>query len=132
MTAPSEQRGSRIDPDRVKPVHAVLLTAEENLRPPDNDEPIVRSEVHKGDLQRSHNSISAKLTTGGLSKLNNRVDIDKSDPADVVEAWLIEIGFFKKDRFARLPPPRARCRFRVERAGRSISGCRSSWGGRRS
>lgn len=71
----------------------VVLEDDKNLQPPDNVVPIVRKDVLKGDLEELLNSISAKLTTEGLSELNKQVDIDKADPADVAKAWLEENGF---------------------------------------
>jgi osmoprotectant transport system substrate-binding protein len=71
----------------------VVLEDDKNLQPPDNVVPIVRNDVLKGDLEELLNSISAKLTTEGLSELNKAVDIDKADPADVAKEWLEENGF---------------------------------------
>jgi osmoprotectant transport system substrate-binding protein len=74
----------------------VVLEDDKNLQPPDNVVPIVRTDKLKGDLADLLNSISAKLTTEGLSELNKAVDIDKSDPADVAKTWLEENGFLAK------------------------------------
>ena len=71
----------------------VVLEDDKNLQPPDNVVPIVRTDALKGDVEELLNSISAKLTTEGLSELNKAVDIDKADPADVARAWLEENGF---------------------------------------
>ena len=71
----------------------VVLEDDKNLQPPDNVVPIVRTDALKGDLEELLNSISAKLTTAGLSELNKAVDIDKADPADVAKGWLEENGF---------------------------------------
>lgn len=74
----------------------VILEDDKGLQPPENVVPIVRTAVLKGDVEKLLNSISAKLTTEGLSKLNKAVDIDKADPADVAKSWLEENGFLKK------------------------------------
>lgn len=71
----------------------VVLEDDRNLQPPDNVVPIVRTDALKGDVEELLNSISAKLTTEGLSELNKQVDIDKADPADVAKKWLEENGF---------------------------------------
>ena len=71
----------------------VVLEDDKNLQPPDNVVPIIRTEALKGDVEELLNSISAKLTTEGLSELNKAVDIDKADPADVARKWLEEHGF---------------------------------------
>jgi osmoprotectant transport system substrate-binding protein len=71
----------------------VVLEDDKGLQPPENLIPIVRDEVLEGDLEELLNSISEKLTTEGLSELNKQVDVDKADPADVAEEWLIENGF---------------------------------------
>ena len=71
----------------------VVLEDDKNLQPPDNVVPIIRTDALKGDVEELLNSISAKLTTEGLSELNKAVDIDKADPADVARTWLEEHGF---------------------------------------
>ena len=71
----------------------VVLEDDKNLQPPDNVVPIIRSDALKGDIEDLLNSISAKLTTEGLSELNKAVDVDKADPADVAKTWLEENGF---------------------------------------
>ena len=71
----------------------VVLEDDKNLQPPDNVVPIIRTDALEGDVEELLNSISAKLTTEGLSELNKQVDIDKADPADVARTWLEENGF---------------------------------------
>lgn len=71
----------------------VVLEDDKALQPPDNVIPIIRDEVLEGDIEELLNSISAKLTTEGLSELNRQVDVDKADPADVATDWLVENGF---------------------------------------
>jgi len=73
-----------------------VLEDDKNLQPPDNVVPIIRTDKLKGDTEDLLNSISAKLTTEGLSELNKSVDIDKADPADVAKKWLQDNGFLKK------------------------------------
>ncbi len=74
----------------------VVLEDDLSLQPPENVVPIVRNDVLAGDLEDLLNSISAKLTTEGLSELNKAVDVDKADPADVAKGWLEENGFIAK------------------------------------
>ena len=74
----------------------VVLEDDKKLQPPDNVVPIVRTEILKGDVEALLNSISAKLTTEGLSELNKAVDVDKADPAAVAKGWLEEHGFLAK------------------------------------
>lgn len=74
----------------------VVLEDDKSLQPPDNVVPIVRTEALTGDVEKLLNSISAKLTTEGLSALNKKVDIDKDDPADVAKVWLQDNGFLAK------------------------------------
>ena len=71
----------------------VVLDDDKNLQPPENVVPIIRTDALEGDVEELLNSISAKLTTEGLSELNKMVDIDKADPADVAKEWLEENGF---------------------------------------
>ncbi|CAA9211378.1 MAG: L-proline glycine betaine binding ABC transporter protein ProX [uncultured Acidimicrobiales bacterium] len=71
----------------------LVLEDDKKLQPVDNVVPIVRQDVLKGDVEPLLNSISAKLTTEGLSELNKRVDVDKADPDDVARDWLKANGF---------------------------------------
>jgi osmoprotectant transport system substrate-binding protein len=71
----------------------VVLDDDQDLQPVENVVPIVRKDAVKGDLEKLLNSISAKLTTEGLSELNKQVDVDKADPSDVARDWLVEHGF---------------------------------------
>jgi len=41
------------------------------------------------------NSVTAKITTEGLTDLNKKVQVDKEDPDDVAGEWLRENGFIK-------------------------------------
>jgi osmoprotectant transport system substrate-binding protein len=75
----------------------VVLEDDKDLQPVENVIPIVREDAVEGDLEELLNSLSAKLTTEGLSELNKQVDVDKADPADVARDWLVENGFLAED-----------------------------------
>lgn len=58
--------------------------------------PVVRDEVvesYGDELVELLNSVTAKLTTEGLTELNKRADVDKQDPDDVAGSWLRDNGF---------------------------------------
>jgi osmoprotectant transport system substrate-binding protein len=74
----------------------VLLKDDKNLQPADNVTPVLSNKITAayGDtLSTLVNSISAKITTAGLTDLNKQTDIDKKDPDDVAKAWLQSNGF---------------------------------------
>jgi len=62
----------------------------------ENVAPIVRDDLlaaYGSKFSDLVNSISAKLTTAGLTQLNKSVDIDKEDAKTVAARWLRENGF---------------------------------------
>lgn len=74
----------------------VLLEDDKGIVGAENVLPVVRSELvdaYGDELVDFLDSITAKLTTEGLTELNKQVDIDKEDPEDVAAAWLTENGF---------------------------------------
>ena len=50
-------------------------------------------DAYGADLQALVDSISAALTTEGLTELNRRVDIELEDADAVATDWLTENGF---------------------------------------
>ncbi len=74
----------------------VLLEDDKGIVGAENVLPVVRSELvdaYGDELVDFLDSVTAKLTTEGLTELNKQVDIDKEDPEDVAAAWLTENGF---------------------------------------
>jgi osmoprotectant transport system substrate-binding protein len=72
----------------------VVLDDDKNLQPVDNLVPVVRTEVVDSTVGLAEvlNTVSANLTTEELSALNLKVDVDKEDPADVAEEFLLAKG----------------------------------------
>ncbi|HYZ91786.1 MAG TPA: ABC transporter substrate-binding protein [Actinomycetota bacterium] len=74
----------------------VLLDDDKGIAGAENVLPIVRSELteaYGAEFSDLLNSVTAKLTTAGLTELNKQVDVDKDDPDAVAEGWLQENGF---------------------------------------
>ncbi len=74
----------------------VLLEDDKDLQLPQNIVPVVRDEIldaYGEDLRERVNSITAQITTEGLTELNRRVEVEKEDPSAVAEDWLREHGF---------------------------------------
>ncbi len=75
----------------------VVLDDDKKLQPAENVIPAIRTESLTDPIEVLLNAISKELTTEELSELNKSVDIDKADPADVANDWLVEHGFLAKE-----------------------------------
>ena len=74
----------------------VVLEDDKELQPADNIVPVVRTDLvdeFGSDMTDLINDISAKITTGDLSVMNKRVNIDFEDASAVAQEWLVEFGF---------------------------------------
>jgi osmoprotectant transport system substrate-binding protein len=74
----------------------VLLKDDKNLQPADNVTPVLNNTItaaYGKDLSDLVNSVSAKITTDGLTELNKQTDIDQKDPDAVAQQWLKDNGF---------------------------------------
>ena len=74
----------------------VVLTDDKGLFNADNITPVLSQDVidaYGADVQALVDSISAALTTEGLTELNRRVGIDLEDADAVATDWLTENGF---------------------------------------
>ncbi|MBW3621112.1 MAG: glycine/betaine ABC transporter substrate-binding protein, partial [Actinobacteria bacterium] len=68
------------------------------LQLPQNIVPVIRQEIvdaYGEDLVSLIDSITAELTTEGLTDLNAQVEVDQEDPEEVAQAWLEEHGFLE-------------------------------------
>lgn len=73
-----------------------VLTDDMGIEVAQNIVPVVRDDVveaHGDDFTSFVDSITAKITTEGLTRLNKLVDVDKEDPEDVAREWLTDEGF---------------------------------------
>jgi len=76
----------------------VLLEDDKGLQPAENIAPAIRTDVldaYDEDLVNVLNSLTAKITTEGLTALNMKVQVDKEDPDDAAGEWLRENGFIE-------------------------------------
>jgi osmoprotectant transport system substrate-binding protein len=74
----------------------VLLKDDKNLQPADNVTPVLNNTIttaYGQPLTDLVNSVSAKITTAGLTDLNKQTDIDQKDPNDVAQTWLKDNDF---------------------------------------
>jgi osmoprotectant transport system substrate-binding protein len=70
----------------------VLLEETKPLEPAQNVVPIGRTDAMTDQVKNALNSLSAKITTEELTKLNKQVDVDKKDPESVARDWLTQQG----------------------------------------
>ena len=76
----------------------VVLEDDKNMQLPQNIVPVVSNDVvdaYGQDFTDLVNSVSAQLTTDGLTQLNKRVEVDKEDASAVAKDWLSEHNFAK-------------------------------------
>lgn len=74
----------------------VVLDDDKGIEVAQNIFPAVRSEIvdaYGDELVDLIDSITAKLTTEGLTELNKRADVDKDDPDDIAGSWARDNGF---------------------------------------
>jgi osmoprotectant transport system substrate-binding protein len=70
----------------------VLLEEDKPLQPAQNIVPIGRKDAMTDQVTQTLNTLSAKITTEELTKLNKLVDVDKQDPEKVATDWLTQQG----------------------------------------
>ena len=73
----------------------VVLDDDRHLQPSENVVPVIRKKVldiYGDELADIVNSVTARLSTATLQKLNRRVEVGNHDPIDVARAWLEEEG----------------------------------------
>ena len=72
----------------------VVLTDDKGLQSAENVVPVYRTKIGTDDagLAKDLDALSKTITTADLAKWNKATDVDKTDPADVAEAWLASKG----------------------------------------
>jgi osmoprotectant transport system substrate-binding protein len=70
----------------------VVLQEDKPLEPAQNIVPIGRKDAMTDQVKQALDTISAKITTEELIKLNKLVDVDKQDPEKVANDWLTQQG----------------------------------------
>jgi osmoprotectant transport system substrate-binding protein len=66
--------------------------ADKPLSAAQNIVPIGRKDAMTDQVTQALNTLSAKITTAELTKLNSQVDVDKKDPEQVARDWLTQQG----------------------------------------
>lgn len=72
----------------IKDNNLVLLEDPENILPPNNIVPLIRTDHKSADVASTLNAVSAKLTTDSLTELVKRIDVGKEAPNAVAKDWL--------------------------------------------
>jgi osmoprotectant transport system substrate-binding protein len=70
----------------------VVLEETKPLQPAQNVVPIGRTDAMTDQVKNALNSLSARITTEELTKLNSQVDVEKKDPEQVARDWLTQQG----------------------------------------
>jgi osmoprotectant transport system substrate-binding protein len=70
----------------------VALTDNKHLEGADYIVPVIRKSVDTAGVAKALDSVDAKLTTAGITKLNVDVNSDQEQPAAVAQTWLNSVG----------------------------------------
>lgn len=70
----------------------VVLEDDEGLQPAENITPAVREDILNGEVEELLDGVSSALTTENVIALNERIDVDGEDPADVAADFLAQEG----------------------------------------
>ena len=72
----------------IKDNNLVMLEDPENILPPNNIVPLIRTDHKAANITDTLNAVSAKLTTDGLTDLVKRVEVGKEAAKAVATDWL--------------------------------------------
>jgi osmoprotectant transport system substrate-binding protein len=72
----------------IKDNNLVMLEDPENILPPNNIVPLIRTDHKSDDVAAALNAVSAKLTTDALTEMVKRIDVGKESPDAVAKDWL--------------------------------------------
>jgi osmoprotectant transport system substrate-binding protein len=72
----------------IKDNNLVMLEDPENILPPNNIVPLIRTDHKSDDVTAALNAVSAKLTTDALTDMVKRIDVGKESPNAVAKDWL--------------------------------------------
>jgi len=72
----------------IKENNLVQLEDPENILPPNQIVPLIRTDHKSADIASTLNAVTAKLTTEGLTELVKRIDVGKESPDAVAKDWL--------------------------------------------
>ncbi len=72
----------------IKENNLVMLEDPENILPPNNVVPLIRTDHKDQTVADTLNAVSAKLTTDGLTDLVKRIDVGKEAADAVAKDWL--------------------------------------------
>lgn len=74
----------------IKEKNFVVLDDDKFIQPAGNVVPLIRSDAVDEELTTLLNKLSATLSTGDLIDMNKQIDVDKDDPEQVAEAYLVK------------------------------------------
>ena len=74
----------------IKEKGLVQLEDPENILPPNNAGPLIRTDHKSDDVAATLNAVSAKLTTDSLTELVKRIDVGKESADAVAKDWLAQ------------------------------------------
>ena len=74
----------------IKDEGLVQLDDPENILPPNNIVPLIRTDHKSDDVAATLNAVSAKLTTDSLTELVKRIDVGKESADAVAKDWLAQ------------------------------------------
>ncbi|MEV0801357.1 ABC transporter substrate-binding protein [Kribbella sp. NPDC050281] len=74
----------------IKEKGLVQLEDPENILPPNNVVPLIRTDHKSDDVAATLNAVSAKLTTDSLTELVKRIDVGKESADAVAKDWLAQ------------------------------------------
>ena len=72
----------------IKDEGLVQLDDPENILPPNNIVPLIRTDHKSDDIVATLNAVDAKLTTEALTDLVKRIDVNKESADAVAKDWL--------------------------------------------
>lgn len=72
----------------IKDNNLVMLEDPENILPPNNIVPLIRTDHKSDDVASTLNAVSAKLTTEALTDMVKRIDVGKESAKAVATDWL--------------------------------------------
>jgi osmoprotectant transport system substrate-binding protein len=72
----------------IKDNNLVMLEDPENILPPNQIVPLIRTDHKSDDVTSALNAVSAKLTTEALTDMVKRIDVGKESPNAVAKDWL--------------------------------------------
>jgi osmoprotectant transport system substrate-binding protein len=74
----------------------VILDDDKHIQLTGNIVPVIRTDKVTADVTKILNKVSSTLTTDDLIAMNTKIDVDKQDPDQVAQDYLVSKGLIKK------------------------------------